>query len=285
MRGFGSTVLRTAVIVLGLATLAACSRVEFVYDRADWFVARWAANYLDLERVQRNQLRDEIATYRTFHREVRVPQIRALLRDVIDDLEAGRHDRAHILSHFEAAQLLAEDLGDDLLPLVSDVLADLKPEQQARLLEQFEERREEMEKSWGDDKEENSLEARQKRMRERAEDLLGKLSEEQKDLLNEYVAALPDTGKEQLGWETDRQNRLLTLLEQGASSGDVEEYLRGWWFEFRDQPAGLREAREQRRELTLYYLTRLLPTLDSAQTAKLVKRLESHASDLERLLE
>ena len=285
MTGFGSKVLRTAMIVLGLVTLAACSRVEFVYDRADWFVARWAANYLDLERVQRNQLRDEIATYRTFHREVRVPQIRALLRDVIEDLEAGRHDRAHILSHFEAAQLLAEDLGDDLLPLVSDVLADLKPEQQARLREQFEERREELEKSWVDDKEENSLDARQKRMRERAEDLLGKLSEEQKNLLNEYVAALPETGQAQLDWETDRQNRLLALLEQDASPGAVDEYLRGWWFEFKDQPANLREARAKRRDLTLDYLARLLPTLDESQTRKLVKRLESHASDLERLLE
>ncbi len=282
MKGFGSTVLRTAVIVLGLVTLAACSRVEFVYDRADWFVARWAANYLDLERAQRNQLRDEIATYRDFHREVRVPQIRALLREGIDDLEAGRHEREHLLTRFESIQVLGEALGDDLMPLVSEVLADLTPDQQNKLREQLEERREELKNSRAED---NGLEARQARMRERMEDLLGKLSDKQKNLLNEYVAALPETTEAQLAWEKDRQERLLAMLEQGASPGKVDEYLRGWWFEFRDQPADLREARERRGELTLDYLVRLLPTLESAQMDKLVKRLETHASDLKRLLE
>lgn len=280
-----AVVWRTLAFIPCLLLLAACSQVTFVYDRADWFVARWAANYLDLDQHQRSQLRDEVATYREFHREVRVPEIRSVLTDSIETLEARRFDREQVLSHMNAAQTLLRDMTRDVLPLISEVLAELDSEQRETLRERFDERRKEAEEAYAETDGGNELDARQQRMREQARDLLGKLSDEQKALLDDYVAELPDTAKAQLAWETDRQNRLLALLEENASSTRIRDYLEAWWLELRDQPSDLQKAREQRRALAIDYLVRFLPTLDAEQTRRLITRLESYASDLESLLE
>ncbi|MDQ2070742.1 DUF6279 family lipoprotein [Natronospira bacteriovora] len=263
--------------------LLACSRAEFVYERADWFGARWAANYLDLDRQQRRQIRDELATYREFHREVRVPQIQALLESAISDLESGHHERETIAGHLATTETLLGDMTRDLLPLVSDVLADLDRGQQAQLEQRFEKRRKESREELARRAHDDWEEQRRERFLERAESLLGSLTAGQKARITRCADAMPDTAAAQLEWEIDRQNRLLAMIADGYSADRIHDYLEGWWLHYRDQPEPLSQARQERQQVTLACLADLLPTLNQGQRDKLAERLTGYARNLEQL--
>lgn len=275
---------RLALLLICLLLLSACSRLDFAYSQADWYVARWAADYLSLERDQRKRIRDELDTYREFHREVRVPRMRGALQAIIADLEAGRIERDNLAGHVSEVYGQLEATTRDLLPLISEVLADLDDEQRAALAAEFEERRAEAREAIREEVASDETDDPSQPLIERAESWLGDLRPEQEAQLAGCVEGMPDTRVQQLAWEIDRQDALLDRLEAGASAEEIRDFLTGWWLEARDQPAGLRESRERRRELTLDCLADFLPTLSQDQQARLMDRLASYEDGLDDIL-
>lgn len=275
---------RLALLLICLLLLSACSRLDFAYSQADWYVARWAADYLSLERDQRKRIRDELDTYREFHREVRVPRIRGALQAIIADLEAGRIERGNLAGHMSEVYGQLEATTRDLLPLISEVLADLDDEQRAALAAEFEERRAEAREAIREEVASDETDDSSQPLIERAESWLGELRPEQEVQLAGCVEGMPDTRVQQLAWEIDRQDALLDRLEAGASAEGIRDFLTGWWLEARDQPAGLRESRERRRELTLDCLADFLPTLSQDQQTRLMDRLASYEDGLDDIL-
>lgn len=284
-RSMCNRTLRYLALVIGVLLLTACSRLEFAYSQADWYLARWAADYLSLEREQRDWIKGELKTYRTFHREARVPRIRAALQAIIEDLESGRLDRAKLDAHTGEVYDQLDAMTRDLLPLVSEVLASLSSDQREALEAQFEERRAEAREELRDREASDGSVERVASVIERAESWVGDLRSAQEEQLGRCVERMPDTRERQLAWEIDRQDALLAQLGAGASAERIREFLTGWWLEARGQPAELREARERRREITLDCLAEFLPTLDERQQDRLTDRLSDYVEDLDGILE
>ncbi|MCP1726827.1 hypothetical protein J2T60_000792 [Natronospira proteinivora] len=272
------------LLLLTALLLAACSRVQFVYDRADWLGARWVANYLDLDREQRRWIRSEIDSYRDFHRRQRLPEINAFLNTLIDDIEQQRFRRTTLVDRLGNAETMFRQTARDVLPTSAEVLADLNAEQRQSLAQRFQDRQEEQQERQREREQMDEQERRQA-LRQGAESWLGSVSEGQIDHLISCRDQLPEVGLLQQSWETARQKELLERMENSESVESLGSYLEDWWLDYREQPPELAGARAVRRVVTVDCLEVFLPTLSEDQRGHLLDRLKSYQREVSRLLE
>ena len=274
---------RVWILLLLLTVLAGCSRVEFIYERLDWFGARAIAGFLDLDRDQRNELRDELSTYREFHREHRVPEITRLLGEVAQDVENDRLDRERLVTHLDAADALFQDTARDLLPIVTDTLSGLSTEQVAGLRKRMEEAREENQERREEKSPEERREAAIESSIEGIENWTGRLNEEQREFVAECQEELPQGEQAWQRWQEEQRKELLELLERNGYQEEIRNFLVHWWLEVDERPANVLESRDRFREVWVECIVGLVPRLEDRQRERVVSRLEGYRGDLEQV--
>ncbi len=268
--------LRLAVLILFLvAGLVACSRVELVYENADWLGARQIAGYLDLDRTQRLAVRDALQDYREFHRRERLPQLVAFL-DLTDAvLDAESVDRDRLATVFDDGERLLTNTAEDLIPMAAETLRGLSAGQIEALEKTLAEGRE--------DYAEEVLPERAQRNIERIENWTGQLGRGQRAHLENCDARLPDVTEEWLQWRERRDREFIALLRATGSKSEIEEFLRDWWLNSEARSRPLRQARETSRQVWLECSETLLATLTPAQTAQIRSRLQGYRGNFATL--
>lgn len=268
--------LRPAVLIVFLvAGLVACSRVELVYENADWLAARQIAGYLDLDRTQRLAVRDALQDYREFHRRERLPQLVAFL-DLTDAvLDAESVDRERLATVFDDGERLLTNTAEDLIPMAAETLRGLSAGQIEALEKTLAEGRE--------DYAEEVLPERAQRNIERIENWTGHLGRGQRAHLENCDARLPDVTEEWLQWRERRDREFIALLGAADSKSEIEEFLRDWWLNPEARSRSLRQARETSRQVWLECSETLLATLTPAQTAQIRSRLQGYRGNFATL--
>lgn len=274
--------LKTVAVALATAgLLVGCSSMQLAYNTADFFIERYADDYLGLDSAQMQRWSPQLDAALARHREQELPYLASFFDTAQNEARKG-FSRAGIecmMDQFEVIYRRHFSLASEL---AAPLLANLDKRQIDALERGFREEARE-------DAEDNAPRNAAKRKRKRAERYeknmnwwIGDLDERQRGILREVTAAMPETA----GWYgyRDRKRReLIDLLRGGASAERIQRFLVDWLVDYRDMPPALNAAGDQLRDGFAELLLGLDPTLSDDQRRQLIDRLTKLRGDFTRL--
>lgn len=272
---------KTALSLLVLLTLGACSSTTFVYNRLDFLIPWYLGDYVNLNRPQKRSLDELLQPFLVWHRTEELPRYIALLDQLQQALDGeltaaqvetvanelvGAWERVEVRS-LEWSLALGEKLSDRQ---VAEFLENLREKQ----LEYEEEYLPRSDLEFREETYENLLDSTQ--------DFLGRLDWGQRAKLEEAAAGL-------------RRSDAVWLQERAAWLERIEVLLRrepDWQQGMRDMLAsrGLTtspeytEAYEHNSRLLYAALAQLMNSRSEKQDRRLRKKLQNLRDDLETLV-
>lgn len=200
---------RAVIGCLLLALVAGCSSTQFFYNRLDFLIPWYLSGYVDLERSQRELLKDQVDAFLGWHRRSELPRYALLLAQAEESL-----DRPVTPSTVEKLALSAEgewlrlrDRALDELMVVGEALDD---PQIAEFIGNLRERQREYEEKYLDRDDNEYREEACDSLIDNLEDYLGRFSRGRQ---REICAMLKDLRRADVAWLTERQ-RWLDWLEE-----------------------------------------------------------------------
>lgn len=265
-----------------LLMLAGCSRVYLAYNTADFFLERYADDWLALDGAQMADWRPALKAALGAHRQDELPYLAAFFDELHKAALAGfeADGVGCLLDEFEEIYRRHFRIAVDL---AAPLLVGLDAGQIRALDRKFREDREAPD-------EDPAAVARRERNRahryaESVEWWIGPLSSEQREIVREVTAAMPDTAAEWEAYRAARQDALIRLLQEGAGEAPIRRHLSDWLVDYRGLPPGLQQARREIRRRVVELFVRIDATLSSTQRSHLADRLLRLRDDFLRLQE
>lgn len=275
--------VRTAILILLIATLTlvGCSRVRIAYNTADFFIERYADDYLALDSGQLADWRPSLERALANHRSEELPYL-ALFFDTAATGAARGYDETTVhcmLDQFEAIYRRHFEIAS---ALAAELLVDLDKRQIDALERKFAEKKDDL-----PDNDEASIARRDRKRAERyaesAEWWIGSVNDAQMQILREVAAAMPDTAPVLERYRAKKQQELIRLLRNGADQARIQRFLSDWLVDYKDIPRELESAAEALRDGFVTLFLRVDATLTDEQRAHLNKRLAALRDDFVRL--
>lgn len=271
--------LRAVVIAVLVVLGSACSRVEFTYRNADWLLEYYAWQTVSINAAQLEQWQPLLQSTLLRHREEELPLIIAYL-----DL-AGRTVREADATPdaaclVDAALLLYQRHARLAVDLGAPLLAKLDRTQISHLASYMAERHQDDVERYLNPDPELRQKARQERVLERVENWTGELNDAQRSRIRDALDRTPDLSPLWLAQRAQKTDTLLAMLETGASSDILRDYLEAWWVH-RDGASAetLRTWRIARDEF-VQLMDELATSLTSRQRARIEGRLRDLRDNL-----
>lgn len=216
---------RIAVILLSL-WIESCSLAEVAYNNLDWY-AVWQVNkFIDLNAGQERFVMKAAEDYLSWHRSEEMPQYR-------DILIRMRSMSADSLTQIEVDSIFAT-LKERILILMKsasdetgDLLLSLTPSQLDEMEKRMEKMNRRIETEDGDDEEAMRLK-RAERIRERAEDWVGRLTTGQAEWVMQYAIQMPTSTVHWLEHRRWRQKQLLSILRGNRTAEEKKLAIHLW---------------------------------------------------------
>ncbi len=236
---FTSLLLTTALALVFLIGLSGCSRVRLAYGSADLLLAGYADSYLGLDGAQRNRWEPQLERVLEVHRREELPHLAAFFDRALQASRAGFPipDAVCLVGSFRGVYQRHAHLA---VELAAPLLADLEPSQVRALKARFardleEDRSKTGSKEW-------ELRRRANRYVKAIEDWTGPLSADQRGLVGNLTRRLPDTREAVIDYRTRKRGELIALLESGAGTERLGDFLTAWLVDYRDLPPDLKRA-------------------------------------------
>ncbi|MGB5832433.1 MAG: DUF6279 family lipoprotein [Thiohalocapsa sp.] len=258
-------------IVAVAVLLTACSSMKIAYNTADFFIERYADDYLGLDGAQMERWSPTLDAALARHREQELPYLAAFFDSAQNDARKGftRTDVNCLLDQFEVIYRRHFTLAAEA---AAPLLAGLDKTQIDTLERDF---AKEAEEDAEDQAPRNAAKIKRKRA-ERYEDnmrwWIGDLSDPQRAIVRDVTASMPSP-RDWYAYRDAKRRGLVALLRGGASSQRIARFLTDWVVEYRDMPATLTGAKAELRSGFTDLLVRLDATLDAGQRRKLIDRL------------
>ncbi|MCF8017090.1 MAG: DUF6279 family lipoprotein [Chromatiaceae bacterium] len=268
-------------ILLSLLT-AGCSSVQLAYNSADFFIERYADDYLGLDGAQMQHWSPVLETALERHRAEELPYLASFFAQAAQDAHQG-FTRAKIDCLFDQFETIYQRHFRLASATAAPLLAGLSAQQIDRLAETFAEEDK-------DDAAKAGAEEAARRARKRAERYVdqmrwwfGDLSSAQRGLVADVARRIPDTAPAWYAYRAAKRNALIELLRGGASQASIEQFMIDWLVDYRDLPSTLATAQPALPNAFADLLLRLQPTLSDAQRERFIGRLEGLERDFMRL--
>lgn len=269
------------LLLAGLLTLTACTRVSVVYNTADFFIERYADEYLGLDSAQLARWRPTLADVLGRHRQEELPLLAAFFAELEIGARAGfaAEPLGCLVDVFEEVYRRHLRLAVDL---AAPLLASLEPAQVRALERKFtKDRAEEVKEGAAASAKRDRKRA--KRYADNAKWWIGTLSAEQQAIITEVTAAMPDTAVAWSAYRNARQDRLIHLLDRRASERELHRFLSEWLVEHRDLPPELQQARREVHQRIVELFVRMDASFSPSQREHFAKRLATLRDDFLRL--
>lgn len=264
-------------ILLTLLTTG-CSSVQLAYNTADFFIERYADEYLGLDGAQRRDWSPQLKAALERHRAEELPYLAAFFEQAARDARAG-FTPANVDCLLDQFETLYQRHFRLAAASAAPLLANLSPAQIDALAKTFAEEHEE-------DAAEANAEDAARRARKRAERYVdnlhwwfGDLSSEQRGLVRDITRRIPDTAPAWYDYRHAQRQALIALLRANASAMAIEQFLIQWLVDFHDLPDSLAQAQPALRDAFANLLPRLQPTLSNDQRERFIGRLEGLRRD------
>lgn len=276
-----STLLRWSLfllVALSLVLAAGCSRIKLAYNTADFFVERYADDYLGLEGEQISRWGARLDRSLAKHRDEELPYLAAFFQGVLEASRTGfnQSNMNCLLDDFEEIYRRHFRIAAEV---AAPLLADLTKQQIRELEAKFAEEAQE-------DQADNAPDAKARRDLKRAERYsestewwIGSVTKRQQGVIANVTSKIPDTATD---WERYRDNQrkgLIDLLDRNASERRIQTYLTDWLVDHKDLPRSLRQVRPRLRARIAELFIRLDETLTPAQRIHLQDRMKTLRND------
>lgn len=275
--------LAAVLAVLWLGT--ACSRVDWGWRLAPWYLEREGARWLGLSGTQRDAFGRDARAWLQEQRSQSVPALAALADTLASDLEQGADEQA-LDDLFVRLPALWDQIAGSAVPAVTAWLGN-EPQARADALQANFERRQRRRQAEPERNEADPASTRRhQRLRQNLADWIGPLSPQQEEGLRAWAheRAFPSQA-----WRADRHRRqeaLLGALRGGADAGKIEALLRAWWIQPElDRDPAYQQALTSYRQRVRIEAARLLASLSPGQRERLARRVKALAQDLHGIVQ
>jgi hypothetical protein len=271
---------RVVSLVICLLLLQACSNT-FIYNRLDWLIPWYVDGYVDLTRAQKKDLKAELQSTLRWHRAEELVSYVLVLDRIEQDLQQPV-TAATVTSWADLAVAAWERVEARMLPLAFELGADLSDEQMQGFIEKLWEQQEEFEEEYLERDDAEYVEEAYEALEENIQEFLGRLSPQQKQLL-------------QLAAESLQRFDFAWLEERRAWLEELQVLLRrepGWQQAIREAADAREQARDTRyREAYLHNQSIINGAIAGAlnlrsdkQSARLARALDGFRKDLNTLI-
>ena len=277
--------LKRALLLLALASLAGCSGARLAYTNADT-VVRWMANdYFALEGPQEDDFKVRLARFYAWHRSEELPRYSVLMTSAGGKLADGL-TAPGLLWAWESVKGRYRRMVAQAAPELAAVLATLTPAQFDRLEQKFADSDAEYAKKHLKGGEAEQRKRRDKRILELMREWFGDLSDEQEVQLKTSSGKLPLLYALRLQNRQRRQGEFVALLKAYRSPTELEPRLTQWLTDWEEGASpGYRRLSELHRDLYIQMLLELDRGLTPAQRVHAVTRFYEYAEIFKTLAE
>jgi hypothetical protein len=277
--------LKVALLLLAVASLAGCSGARLAYNNAD-IVVRWMADdYFALEGPQEEDFKARLAGFHAWHRSEELPRYSVLMTSAGDKLADGL-TAPELLWAWESVKGRYRRMAAHAAPELAAVLATLTPAQFDRLDKKFAESDAEYAKKYLKGGEAEQRKRRDKRNLELMREWFGDLSDEQEAQLKISSAKLPLLYELRLQNRERRQDEFVALLKAYRSPAELEPRLKQWLTGWEEGTSPeYRRLSELHREGYIQMLLELDRGLTPAQRVHAVTRFYEYAEIFKALAE
>ncbi|GAB3371688.1 DUF6279 family lipoprotein [Azotobacter armeniacus] len=267
-----------------MAVLFAGCSVSLVYGQLHRLLPWYIGDYVTLDRDQRALLDVRLAERLAWHCRTQLGPYAALLRRLEGDLRSGAITPARLDLHLGHAEVLLRDLLTAILLDARLLLVQLDDEQLDELAGAFRRRNRDMHKAFLSGTPAERRMEQIERMEKRLRSWFGRLSEEQRRLVEHWSDALQPTTAEWLANRERWQARLMATLAQRRDTALFEARLRLLLIEPDSAwSASYRARMTHNREQTLILLAGMFDTATPRQREHLFGEIGAWARQFERL--
>ena len=277
--------LKFALLLLAVASLAGCSGARLAYNNADTVVRWMAGDYFALEGPQEDDFKARLARFHAWHRSEELPRYSVLMTSAGDKLADGL-TAPELLWAWESVKGRYRRMAAHAAPELAAVLATLTPAQFDRLDKKFAESGAEYAKKYLKGGESEQRKRRDKRNLELMREWFGDLSDEQEAQLKISSAKLPLLYELRLQNRQRRQGEFVALLKAYRSPAELEPRLKQWLTGWEEGASPeYRRLSELHREGYIQMLLELDRGLTPAQRVHAVTRFYEYAEIFKALAE
>jgi uncharacterized protein DUF6279 len=274
-----------AVSACATATLTrlAYNNATIAYGNLGPMLAWMVDDYVDLSGTQEDWVRGRIAATIEWHRTQELPRYRGFLESVLAK-SAAPFATEDLASHQQELRAHYRRVLDRVVPDTAQFFSNLDAEQVAQMERKFASDNRKFARESVSGTPEERLDRRKVRFVNHLEAWVGPLSEEQRNILAQGYARLPDFASEMLGERRYRQGEILGLARARPPREEMERQLRRLLVETETwrRPEYLERLRERDRHM-FQMLAALSATLSAEQRTTLQNRIRGFLRDITTL--
>ena len=268
-----------------LVVFAGCGP-RLIYPHLDWLIPWYVNDYIALDDTQKNMLQKRLLKQLDWHCRTQLPAYAKTLRAI--GREFANADQAvdypKIQSYYIKLMELWKELMKQIGPDITDILITASNEQIDELFDNLEKQNRKFRKKYVDISTAKLVENRQKSMQKRLKYWISNPTAEQKEAIATWSKQMVPISKDWLQNREMLQDKARRLLARRNSSPEFRENL----LELIVNPESLRTLAYQAKieaniDITLKSIIQLNRLLTPAQRSYLLKRIESLASDFDKL--
>lgn len=277
-------------LVAGLALLlglGGCSAVKLSYNALPEVSYWWADGYADFDGTQSLQLKQDLASLQTWHRQRELPRYRELLL-TLARWTAEEPDGAQLCGLVPLARERAQALAEQSAPMIGRLALSLSPAQLEHMARKYAKNEAKLRGEWLDLSAKELLDKRMDSYLDRAEALYGRLNPAQRQSLRETLQGSPFDPRirlaEQQRRHQDALDTLRRLRSQGASQAQAEQAWLGWLARSLSPPVPAhRQQQEQSIEEGCRIYAQIQHLATPEQRERAARRLQGWAADVQSL--
>lgn len=205
--------LHTLMLALLLVIVTGCSGLRLAYNNGDTVLYWWLNAYVDLDRDQKDWVRDDINKLFDWHRKTQLKDYVEILRTGQKQLQ-GNVTQADLIADYTEVKQRTQTLLLKAAPELADLARSLKPEQIAQLEKKFKSNNDDYRKKYLSGDQENRQKLRYKKAMEQFELWFGSFSSEQEAVLRKASDARPLDSEIWLDERMRRQRNVLSLVNK-----------------------------------------------------------------------
>jgi hypothetical protein len=274
--------LLTAVVLI---LLMGCS-TRIIYFHLDWLIPWYISDYISLDSEQKNMLEKRLLAQLEWHCRTQLPVYAEALRDLGRDVADPENpiDVERLRLHYAKFMELWRALLREIAPDITDLLLTASDDQINELFGNLAKGNQEFREKYVDLPAKALDKNRQERMRKRMDYWISDPTTAQKQAVAEWNAGLMPIAQEWLQNRERVQAYARSLLEKRTDSPEFrKEMFDLIVYSERLRPAAYQQKIDFNTDVTLTFLVQLDRMLTPEQRQHILKRIESVASDLDRI--
>lgn len=272
-----------SALVLSTLFLTSCS-TKFTYNFLDWWMGWTIDDYVSLNKPQKTFVSDHIDQFHQWHRTTQLPLYAETLEQLQQDLSDPALTEEKLQSYIRQGSQYWDTSLEQLLEPGVQLAASLSEQQITNALKEFEKKRQEFYEKYAQPDENELQTQRASRMKKLLRSWIGRLTEEQKLLVDNWSQAVQSTGKQgavlRKQWQLDLKNAFTSRENTELFQKQIKTLM---FYPEKLWPKPYRESVAHNQQLILQLLVTINQTLLSRQQQKRNKTLQNYINDFREL--